>query len=122
MPDGEHSFSVRAVDAAGNRDATPETRTFTVDTTAPETEITSGPDGAVHSGPIAFGVRANEAATFECALDDGDYGSCSTTYRAEDLALGEHVYWARAIDRAGNVTRRPTIVPSRWSTPRPSPH
>ncbi len=40
-PTATHTFAVRATDAAGNTDPTPATRTFTVDTTAPETTITS---------------------------------------------------------------------------------
>ena len=82
LADGQHTFTVRAIGA--NPDPTPAVLTFRVDATAPETAITSGPEGAVHSGPIAFGVGANEDSTFECALDDGDFGSCATTYRAED--------------------------------------
>ncbi|HEY6886251.1 MAG TPA: M36 family metallopeptidase, partial [Solirubrobacter sp.] len=44
LPDGDHVFSVRAVG-----DPTPATRTFTVDTTAPETTIDSGPSPFVFS-------------------------------------------------------------------------
>ena len=105
LADGPHTFAVRAIGA--NPDPTPAVLTFRVDATAPETAITSGPDGAVHSGPVAFGVGANEDSTFECALDDADFGSCATTYRAEDLSLGEHVFRARATDRAGNLDATP---------------
>jgi uncharacterized delta-60 repeat protein len=35
QPDGRHTFSVRALDRAGNVDSTPATRTWTVDTVAP---------------------------------------------------------------------------------------
>ena len=36
---GSHTFAVQARDAAGNQDATPATRTWTVDTVAPETVL-----------------------------------------------------------------------------------
>ena len=43
LPDGPHTFEVRATDAAGNT-GTAASRTVTVDTTAPQTTIT-GPNG-----------------------------------------------------------------------------
>src|SRR6185312_9578231 len=43
LTDGAHKFEVRAVDQAGNVDATPASLTWTVDTTAPTTSIDSGP-------------------------------------------------------------------------------
>ena len=76
----------RCARSARTRDPTPAVLTFRVDATAPETRSPRARTATVHSGPLAFGVGANEDATFECALDDGDYGSCAATYRAEDLA------------------------------------
>ena len=45
LPDGTYTFCVRATDVAGNLDPTPATRTFTIDTTPPETTLT---------GPFSF--------------------------------------------------------------------
>ena len=44
LADGEHTFAVRARDAAGNVDATPATQTFEIDTGLPDTTIDDGPD------------------------------------------------------------------------------
>ncbi len=108
LADGEHTFSARASDGLGNVDETPATRTFTIDTTPPDSTVDSGPTAPVHTGPLAFGVRATDGK-LECALDDGDYGSCGIVLRADDLAVGDHVFRARATDRVGNVGQ-----PAEW--------
>ena len=82
-------------------------RTFTVDTTAPETYLDAHPPATVHAGPLPFAVSAREPATVACALDDGEYGSCAAIIRAETLAIGEHVFRARAQDAAGNIDDSP---------------
>jgi len=43
LPDGDHTFTVRAVDRAGNLDPTPATHTWTVDTTPPIAADDGGP-------------------------------------------------------------------------------
>ena len=45
LADGAYTFSVRAVDEAGHIDTTPAESYFSVDTAAPDTQITSGPSG-----------------------------------------------------------------------------
>jgi hypothetical protein len=47
LAEGSHAFDARAIDAAGNTDATPATRTWTVDTTAPIVTSTLPADGAI---------------------------------------------------------------------------
>ena len=107
LQDGPHTLAVRATDPIGNADPTPATSTFTVDTVAPDTLIDEGPPATIHAGPTTFAIRATEQATLQCSLDAAPYGACTTTPNAEDLALGEHVYRARATDRAGNVDATP---------------
>jgi hypothetical protein len=51
LSDGSHSFAVRAVGAAGGADQTPASRTWTVDTTAPDTAIDSGPTSGSSLAP-----------------------------------------------------------------------
>ncbi len=58
LADGSHTFEVRATDAATNVDASPASQTWTIDTAAPDTTITSGPTGTVADTNAAFGFSA----------------------------------------------------------------
>jgi hypothetical protein len=105
LDDGDHTFEVKAADGAGNGDATPASRTFTVDGTAPDTTIDSGPaDGAtITDRSPSFDFSADEDASFECQLDDGGFSACAPPAQLGPLSDGEHTFEVRAIDRAGNT-------------------
>jgi uncharacterized repeat protein (TIGR01451 family) len=110
LAEGSHTFAVRAVDAAGNRDATPATRTFTVDTLAPDTTILAGPTGAVSSTAATFGFTSDDAAaTFECDLDGAGYQPCAATPTFAGLGEGNHTLVVRAVDPAGNRDATPAL-------------
>jgi hypothetical protein len=109
---GSHSFSVRATDAAGNTDASPATRMWTItapqDTTPPVTTIDSGPNGSTAATSASFAFSASEpGATFECRLDSGAYAACTSPTAYDDLAVGAHTFSVRAADAAGNVDASP---------------
>src|SRR5829696_99740 len=114
LSDGSHTFEVKANDAAGNVDGTPATRTWTVntasppDTTAPETTINDGPSGTVKQNNATFYFSSNEAnSTFECKLDGGAFGACSSPKKYTGLANGSHTFSVRATDAASNTDATP---------------
>src|SRR4029450_8359439 len=43
LPDGPHTLAAQAIDSSANADPTPATRSFTIDTAAPDTTIGSHP-------------------------------------------------------------------------------
>ncbi len=98
---------MRAIDAAGIPDATPASRPFTVDTTAPETVIGSGPTGTVASTSATFTFTSETGATFQCALDGSAFGPCPVSYTG--LSQGAHTFQVRATDTAGNVDPSPAV-------------
>lgn len=112
LADGDYTFEVRAVDAVENADATPASRTFTVDTTAPQTTILTGPSGTVGAGDLTFtyeGTPAEDVDRFECRLrtpddDDPVFAGCLAEGRTySDLPSGEYVFEVRAIDAVDNT-------------------
>ncbi len=81
-----------------------------VDTTAPQTTITSTPaDGTSTSASIAF--NSSEAgSTFECKLDTGAYSTCTSPKSYNNLAVGPHTISIRATDTATNTDATPATA------------
>jgi large repetitive protein len=107
LSSGNHQFRVRARDALGNVDASPAVHTWTIDTTAPQTTLNTGPSGT--TGPDAtLTFSSNEStATFECSLDNAAYVACTSPRQYTGLAGGSHQFRVRARDAAGNVDGSP---------------
>jgi len=110
LADGSHTFEVRAKDTLGNTDATPESYTWTVDTTAPSTTLTSTskPTNPSNVATASFEFSSDDStATFECKLDTGGWAVCTSQHTLSGLADGSHTFEVRAKDAAGNVDATP---------------
>ena len=107
---GSYTFSVRATHS-GSIDATPATRSFTVDTVAPETTITAGPAGITNSTAPSFSFAAPAGSTFACKLDtpagSGSYAACTSPRTYTTTVNGRHRFSVRATDPAGNTDPTP---------------
>jgi outer membrane protein OmpA-like peptidoglycan-associated protein len=121
LSDGAHTFSVRAVDPVGNVDATPQNHSWTIDTAAPSTTVTSQPASLVAANSATVGFNSADAgASFECKLDGGSWTSCSSPRALTGLADGAHTLRIRATDAAGNVEASPAVVSWTVDTTAPS--
>ncbi|HSS04152.1 MAG TPA: hypothetical protein VLK89_03050, partial [Solirubrobacterales bacterium] len=115
LAEGSHSFEVRAIDAAGNTDQTPATFSWSVDTVAPDTQITTHPSALTNSAAASFAFNGSDPggsgiASFECRLDSSqaaDWAPCSSPRAYSGLAEGSHSFEVRAIDAAGNTDQTP---------------
>ena len=114
LADGAHAFEVRAVDQAGNVDPTPATHAWTVDSSTPDTAITSGPAAGTTTAPdVMFAFSSPVAATFECALDGGAFAACTSPQPYTALADGDHTFAVRAKNSTGTVN--PTPASRTWT-------
>jgi hypothetical protein len=105
---GSHTYSIRAVDSAGNT-GTAATRSWTIDQTAPTLSLTSSPVALTNATSATFQFSATDAggstvAGFECALDGGAYSACSSPAALTSLGAGAHSYAIRASDAVGNTS------------------
>jgi RNA polymerase sigma factor (sigma-70 family) len=105
---GAHTFSVRATDQAGNV-GPPASVSWTYvppDTTPPAVAINGGPSGSTTETSATFTFSADEAgSTFQCSLDGGAFGGCTSPAVYDGLAPGQHSFSVRAIDNAGNTSQ-----------------
>jgi hypothetical protein len=120
LRDGGHSVTITGTDALGH--AAAATRSFTLDTVAPATSVTSGPAGPTKERRPTFGFASEAGVSFTCAFDGGGRGPCSAggSHRpGSALGDGSHTFNVTAVDRAGNAatgtrtfvvdTKRPTV-------------
>lgn len=116
LPDGRHRFEVRAVDGSGEVTQVPAVHEWTVDTTAPETALISGPvEGSVDlRSSITFGVEAAGAERVVCTLD-GTTTPCGATLGLARLRPGTHRVTATGVDAAGNADPTPAV--RTWTVP-----
>jgi DNA-directed RNA polymerase specialized sigma24 family protein len=107
---GRHRLEVRVRDRFGNVDSSPAAWAWRVDTEAPRTRILSA---QVVSRDATFRFASSEPkSSFRCKMDDGDYVRCRSPLSVDELGQGDHVFFVRATDRAGNPDRSPAVY--RW--------
>ena len=102
LSDGAHELTVRAKDAAGNPEASPKVRSFTVDTSGPSTTFTKKPAKRVTTRKVKLVFSSEAGARLECSVDGKAYVPCVSPLKLR-VQLGKHVVLVRATDAAGNV-------------------
>jgi hypothetical protein len=105
---GQHTFQVRAVDAAGTPDPTPAERTFTVQPATPPSNGEPPPSGGESGGPPRILVRPRRArvstkgaVSLRATCPSGEL-SCRVQLR---LRLGSGYVATRTLSMAGGTTR-----------------
>jgi PKD repeat protein len=111
LTDGRHRLQVRATDAAGNADATPAARTWSVDTAGPVVRRTSATTTADRTPDVAASVtdRLSKVRSVVVRIDgraaltryDARTGRL-TGLPARPLAVGRHAVRLVATDAVGN--------------------
>lgn len=117
LADGVHMVGVRAEDTQGNLGRQVASYTWIVDTTEPDTSITTGPAAFSNIAGATFVFTGADALTdivgYECRLDGGAYQACVPGQNWTGLAEGAHLLEVRAFDEAGNPDQSPATY--RWT-------
>ena len=126
--EGKHTFSVRAIDSAGNVDETPASYTWKISPIPPQAIIISYPENPTTSTTATFEFICDRPpCTFECQLDYGEREVCTSPKTYTGLGEGFHTFFVWAIDSRGIVSDTPasyswTIISSLlWIYPKGTP-
>ena len=109
-------------DRRGRQVETPSSRSFTIDRAAPQTTIDSNPTNPSRrrtARPSTFS-SSEGSSTFECRLDGGAWGACTSPQTTPSLTDGSHTFDVRATDVAGNIDASPASYTWVVDTARPS--
>ena len=80
----------------------------------PQTTLGSGPQGTVTSTSAAFTFSSDQAgATFQCRLDGGGFGPCTSPAAYSALGDGSHTFEVRATTAAGGTD--PSCARRTWA-------
>ena len=119
LSEGGHVVKIREVDAAGNVGAS-STASWIVDTTPPNNPptVTGVPTGVTASGALSATFTGDAGNGFQCKLDFGGWGTCTSPFSTSGLADGQHTLSVRQIDTAGNAG---PSVSSMWTVDSTAP-
>lgn len=75
------------------------------DTVAPTASLSAYPSNPNLSVSASFTFSSNESgSTFECKLDTASYAACTSPLNYASVTNGNHTFYLRATDQAGNVS------------------
>lgn len=105
LPEGNHSFQVRALDPDINNIGTSQAP-FKIDRTAPVASFSASPSGLLGPGEQSLVFAATDnlstAFSFECSFDSGSFGPCTSPHKVTSSSEGDHDFKVIASDEAGN--------------------
>ena len=112
VSDGPVTLTARAIDV-GLNSTTSAARVVTVDNTAPDTIIDSGPEGVINSNAATFTFSSNGVASYLCRVDGEEIEGCTSPQTFDTLFDGSHTFEVIATDLAGNSD--PTPASRTWT-------
>jgi predicted phage tail protein len=100
LADGNHTVSVKQVDAAGNTSTLVGTAGWAVDASVPAaTEVAKPADTTSTTSEVAF--ETTPGMTAECSLDGDAFQACTSPVSVSGLAVGQHTLKVRMVNTLG---------------------
>ena len=109
---GDQTTNLRATatDAVGNASGCSAAFPYTEDSQPPNTVITDQPNPKTTNRVVSVKFSSTEPnSTYECRIDSTPFSPCTSPSQM-NVALGQHVFRVRAIDRSGNADPTPATA------------
>ena len=129
LPEEDYTFEVKARDLAENEGDSPASRSFFVDTTPPDTTITSGPSGCIGTANVTFTWAGSDNRTSADQLQykyrlegfDADWSAwtSATSKSYTGLPDGDYIFKVKAQDGVGHEDPSPAAQSFRADTTPP---
>jgi hypothetical protein len=113
LPEGTHTVLVTAVGPDGVADDTPASQRVLIDSTPPDTVITSVQPPRTNATLQTIEFAASENGSATCTLDGRPVTPCSSPVPLTGLKAGTHTFSVFATDLVGNVDATP--VSTTWT-------
>lgn len=104
LPDGSHTFIVRARDVSGNY-SQEDAHSWTIDATPPAVSISQDSPPAGISPTFSF-TSVEPGTTYRCRVAPAPFVSCSSPYNAPALPVDAYTFELRATDAFGNTAQQ----------------
>lgn len=109
LQEGPHTFFVYAIDGNGNFEKQFTEYSWVIDITPPTVSFVNKPSATTINTNAEFEFVCNETdCKYECSLDFSNWTECSSPVVYSGLMKGNHNFYVRAKDRAGNIQIHPT--------------
>jgi hypothetical protein len=108
LSEGAHTFRITPTDTAQN-EGDPVTRSWSVDTVAPESTISRAQVLARKRRVKVFFAADDPGASFRCKLDARAFASCGSPVTYKKLKPGRHTIQVIATDAPGNAEATPAL-------------
>lgn len=111
VAEGNHTATMKVIDRSGNESNEVVIR-WTVDRSPPDIRITKAPSPLTKSSEAEFefiGKDNDQVVGYTCRLDSGATEACSSPKKYDSLPEGNHTFYVRAVDRAGNESVNPAM-------------
>ncbi|MBJ6727968.1 PKD domain-containing protein [Geomesophilobacter sediminis] len=118
LPDGSHSFGVRAKDLAGNLDPAPPLYRWTINTKSSTATLSGAPAALTNVASASITVGGIDVTAYRYQLDGGAYSAetpVAAPIQLKALAEGPHTLAAIAKDTAGNWQAEASATTASWT-------